>query len=332
MADRSGVDVFIPCYNYGRFLPSAVACVLEQDGPPARILIIDDASSDETARVGSELAARHAEVSFRRHERNAGHIETYNEGIAWAERAYFQFLSADDLLAPGALARAVAFFDANPDVGLVYGRTPTFSGAAPSRADNADSYASQVVDGLEFLRSTVAHGGNPIANPAGVLVRTSLQHQIGGYRHDLPHSGDMEMWLRFAVHAPVGHLDVDQGFYRRHSNNMSLEYQDLADLRQRLMAFESLCVNYAHRIPDHADIIRTARQRIAHSAFWAADAAFMRGADASADTFLAFARSIDPELPQSRAWRRLRVKKLLGHRLVGYAKSLKGAAAWSGRQ
>ena len=56
------------------------------------------------------------------HAENKGHIDTYNEGIAWASAEYFLLLSADDLLVPGALKRAVEVMDANPDVVLTYGK------------------------------------------------------------------------------------------------------------------------------------------------------------------------------------------------------------------
>ena len=51
------VDVIVPCYNYGRFLRECVESVLDQDGVDVRVLIIDDASADDTPDVGRALAA-----------------------------------------------------------------------------------------------------------------------------------------------------------------------------------------------------------------------------------------------------------------------------------
>ena len=56
--DMSRVDVVIPCYNYGRFLAGCVAGVLDdQPGVDVRVLIIDDASQDDSAEVAQKLAA-----------------------------------------------------------------------------------------------------------------------------------------------------------------------------------------------------------------------------------------------------------------------------------
>ena len=80
------------------------------------------ASSDDTPAVGEQLAANDSRVIFRRHAVNLGHIKTFNEGVMdWARAQYSLLLSADDALAPGALARAVKVMDSHEDVGLSYG-------------------------------------------------------------------------------------------------------------------------------------------------------------------------------------------------------------------
>ena len=55
----SSVSVVIPCYKYGHYLEEAVSSVLDdQDGVDVRVLIIDDASPDDSAEVASKIAAR----------------------------------------------------------------------------------------------------------------------------------------------------------------------------------------------------------------------------------------------------------------------------------
>ena len=53
-------------------------------------------------------------------------------------------------------------------------------------------------------------------------MRTSVQKQVGGYDRRLPHTGDLEMWMRLAAHSDVGYIrGVDQAFYRMHDQNMT---------------------------------------------------------------------------------------------------------------
>ena len=92
------VSVVIPCYKYGRFLPGCVRSVLDQEGVDVRVLIIDDASPDDSAQVALDLAADDERVEARVHEVNKGHIATYNEGLLeWADGDYSVLISADDL-------------------------------------------------------------------------------------------------------------------------------------------------------------------------------------------------------------------------------------------
>ena len=122
----SSVSVIIPCYNYARYLRGCVESVLGQTGVEVRVLILDDCSPDDTPAVAAELVCADGRVEFRRHAVNQRHIATYNEGLAWADGDCTLLLSADDLLTPGALARAARLLDARPDVGLVYGRQVLF--------------------------------------------------------------------------------------------------------------------------------------------------------------------------------------------------------------
>jgi hypothetical protein len=121
------VDVVIPCYRYGRYLRRCVESVVGQRDVNVRILILDDASPDDSAEIGAALAVEYPQVEFRQHVTNAGHIATYNEGlIGGSESAYCMLLSADDLLAPGALGRAVRIMERDPSIGMVYGRAIHF--------------------------------------------------------------------------------------------------------------------------------------------------------------------------------------------------------------
>ena len=101
------IDVIVPCYNYARYLRGCVQSVLRQEGVQVRVLIIDDFSPDHTPEVGRALAEEDSRVEYRRHPQNARHIATYNEGFEWAAGGATLRLSADDLLTPGALFRAL---------------------------------------------------------------------------------------------------------------------------------------------------------------------------------------------------------------------------------
>jgi glycosyltransferase involved in cell wall biosynthesis len=305
----SSVDVIVPCYNYARFLPQCIGSVQGQDGVDLRVLIIDDASSDDTPEVGRELARHDRRVEYRRHTSNRGHIATYNEGLEWAAADYVLVLSADDGLTPGALSRAARLMDIHRDIGLTYGRQITFDSTWPDVVPVVETCSWRVHAGAAFLEMASASAQNPVPTPTAI-VRTSLQKAVGGYRKELPHTADLEMWLRLAARGPVGVLDTVQAVKRWHDRNMHLQYVEtaLADLSERHAAFDAFF--HAHRELVGADRLRTMAFRgLAHDAFWAASHAVDRCEVSACERLLAFATQLDPDLESRPEWSRLKWKR-----------------------
>lgn len=228
----SRIDIAVTCYNYGRFLRQSVESILNQSHAQCRVLIIDDASGDETPAVSAALAREDKRVQLLRHPVNLGHIATYNEAIHLAEGDYLLLLSADDFLLPGALARAVAVLDRESEVGLLIGQSiRNESGKSDGQA--APTRNVGLLDPAGFIWDLVLE--NRVAT-ATAIVRTTVQKQLGGYLAELPHSGDLEMWLRFALQSRIACLDAVQAVYRRHEANMSHAYSGLGDFEQRRAA------------------------------------------------------------------------------------------------
>ena len=312
----SAVDVVVPCYNYARFLTRCVRSVLSQADVDVRVLIIDDASRDETHAVAQQLAAQDPRVEFRCHAVNAGHIATYNEGLlGWASAEYSLLLSADDLLAPGALARATRLMDEMPDVGMTYGmaRLIMDEGDAPA-TEPAEPLARdhRVIPGARYIERVCA-AGNALLAPTAV-VRTALQKQIGGYDPALPHSGDMQMWLKFAARSRIGVIGATQAYYRVHHRSMSRQYYAaiLGDRREQLEACRSVCDAVESEIPAFRGWLDTMAARLSTEALWIASSAVEQGDVRAYTSCLQFAEELHPEIRNSRLWRRVKLKRVLG--------------------
>lgn len=295
------VKVFVPCYRYAHFLPAAVGSVLSQSGVDVRVLILDDCSPDETPAVARDLMARDSRVAYHRNPVNIGHIATYNIGLDWAaDGDYTVLLSADDMLTPGALRRAAGLLDAHPQVGFAYGGSVVFSdhqNLPPARTpDGMGSW--QIILGQQWLGQAFTLGRIIIRSPE-VVVRTRLQRQIGGYDPQLPHAGDIEMWMRFAANAAVGVItDADQAYYRIHNQNMHIERfsAHLADLRQRKAAYESVLRAYGAQITNVEILRARLYRRLAREALGMAGSRLDRGGpvDTVTTELLAFAMANDP--------------------------------------
>jgi hypothetical protein len=256
-------------------------------------------------------------VSYVRHEVNRGHIDTYNEGLlGWARSDYCLLLSADDLLTPGALGRAARLMDDNPDVVFTYGRAVTSTAPKFEEGNGPTEYRHRVLSGAEFWELSCRGANNLVPTPT-LVCRTRVQQAIGGYRKDLPHTGDLEMVLRFAVHGSVGVLDTDQAFYRVHGNNMHVGSFPSAFtvLQQHQRAFDLLFDQYQEKIPECPRMRDMAMRGTAVNALSKATRLFEQGDVEGCDKLMEAAAGIYSSIRQQREWKRLRIKRAAGVRV-----------------
>lgn len=335
------VSVVIPCYNYGHYLAECVGSVLGQEDVDVDVIVVDDASADGSGEVAEAIASASAgRVRVLRHERNRGHIATYNDGLAEVEGDYVTLLSADDLLSPGSLGRATALLEANPTVGLAYGRAVSFTDAPPTARTRATGWA--IWTGRDWLAERYRQGRNPIRSPE-VVLRADVQREIGGYRPGLPHSGDLEMWIRAAAVADVGYVGgADQAWYRVHEENMhSTAFRSgerdgmVTDMGERLRAFESATDSIAGRVAASDALMASARKALALEAITLALRAYYWGIaeEWPVEDLATFALGAYPEATRLPQWRALSSQRRglgrsrrnplsLGHEAVLRAKSV----------
>ena len=273
-----------------------------------RVLIIDDASTDDTPEVAAALAAEDARVEFRRHAVNRGHIATFNEGLEWISGDYNLLLSADDLLVPGALSRACQLFDAHPQVGLVHGGCQSFHAdkPLPSPRVTTGEPRSQIRDGIDWLESVCERGDTILWTPTAI-VRTSVQRRLGKYRPELPLTTDLEMWMRIAwtppweSSMPTKLITESTGKYAH-----SRIWIRLGGLTTETFSLQHFLQRSAPRLlPNSKFLHMKAVTAIAEEALHWAYVAFHSGEAKKSQELMQFATSLRPEIRTSRLYRRL---------------------------
>lgn len=313
------VSVVVPCYNYGRFLRAAVRSLLDQPGVNLDVLVIDDASTDETPAVAAALAADDSRVHVVRHQTNAGHIATFNQGLAAATGEFVVKLDADDMLTPGSLQRAVALLQNCPSVDLVYGRPVHFSVSPPPQARQTPS--SWVIwSPVAWVAKRCRRGVNCISNPEAV-VRASALREVGLYNPTLPHTFDFEMWLKLAARGEVGWIaGADQAYYRVHAASFqrTIHAGILMDLQGRRDAFAAFFTGIGDTLPGVDSLYADARRSMATDALDRACQAYDRGRTATVpvDDLVDFAIAVWPDSPLMPQWRALARRRAVGPQLA----------------
>jgi glycosyltransferase involved in cell wall biosynthesis len=112
------ISVVVPSYNQGRFLEEALVSVFEQDYEPLEVIVVDGGSTDDSV----DIIRRHEDrLAWWRSERDRGQAHALNVGFERAQGAVLGWLASDDTLLPGAVSRAAAALEHDPEALLVYG-------------------------------------------------------------------------------------------------------------------------------------------------------------------------------------------------------------------
>jgi hypothetical protein len=309
--------------------------VLAQKGVEVSVLVIDDASTDQSASVAAALAQQDSRIRLISLPKNLGMIRAVNLGLREIEAEYFVKLDADDLLPPGSLERSVALLERYPDVGFVYGRPRHFTGDVPPRP-RAGRPRWTVWPGAEWLALRCRLAVSCISQPE-VVIRSSTLRTVGEYNVGLPHTSDVEMWLRLAAASDVGRINgVDQGYYRVHPDSMQRTVNAglLTDLVGRREAFISGLSAAAARLRVAAGLESTVRQKLAKEALDAACRAYDRDRVDSLleDKLVEFAFTTFPAAAALPEWRGLQRRRQWGRRSRWAPGSLAAAALRRSRE
>ncbi|TPI81978.1 glycosyltransferase family A protein [Mesorhizobium sp. B2-8-9] len=293
------LDVIIPCYNYAALLPQCVASILAHDIltrslDKLRIVIIDNASSDNSVEVARTLAESNPRIQLICHEKNLGPHASFNEAIDLAQADYFMILCADDLAAAHAISSGIQLLERFPNASFVLGTyVEFFSDKTPPEAQPQPS-GYCLSNGDSFIERCCA-GFEPVPAHA-ILVRTLTQKKIGHYRVSLPYMDDLEMVLRLATTGAVVEMDSPLAFRRIHSSNSlseSLWDQKLGLLKESEATFGSFFSNEGSEVPDAKRLHRIVRRKLAEVAYWSAASHLFKGKRAQARDLFNYCRGLD---------------------------------------
>ncbi|WP_447977176.1 glycosyltransferase [Candidatus Nitrospira bockiana] len=204
------VSVVIPCYKQAHFLSEAIESVLAQTHPEHDIIVVDDESPDDPARI----VRRYPGVRYIRQPRQE-RCAARNRGLEASRGPYTVFLDADDRLLPEHFASCLELFRRHPDAGFVCGDY-RWCGVGDVHhihdcRPTPDHYAT-------LLRT------NFIGPPHTVMFRRDILLKEHGFNVELKSCEDQDLYLRIARAHPIycHHRVIAE--YRRHSEQTSQKW------------------------------------------------------------------------------------------------------------
>lgn len=202
------VSVLIPCKNGERYLAATLASALDQTLAPCEVVVVDDGSTDRSV----EIAERHGPLVRVSRNPGQGASAARSHAATMATGDYFQYLDADDLLRPHALAsRAAALMSTGADVAICdWERLAKVEGIWQAvKTESGELPAGASPDAAILLGFW--------APPAAILYRRELCERIGPWRESLPVIQDARYLLDAArLGGVVTHVAGIGASYRQH--------------------------------------------------------------------------------------------------------------------
>lgn len=202
---KATVSVIIPTYNRAKILERAIRSVLSQTYRDFEIIIIDDASTDNTLKMVEEKFIKEFGLETIRYVRNDRRRErsfSRNRGLELVRGEYIALLDDDDIWLPQHLEQAVYFLEENRDVGCVFSNfimIPEFD------IRKARVRFSDMTSGKLDIYSDLCITGELGAGPTAVF-RREIRDRIGRFNESLCYLEDREFFSRIAMIYKVGFI------------------------------------------------------------------------------------------------------------------------------
>jgi glycosyltransferase involved in cell wall biosynthesis len=193
------VSVVIPARDASATILRALCSVLEQDAPPAEVIVVDDASRDDTAALVAAVPG----VRLIRLATPQGAAAARNAGIAAARGEVVAFQDADDEWLPDKLRRQMALLQSDPSLLFVACGARLFGLDGQDRGPLYDGRVPRA--GAEAWRGLLSR--NTIATPCVLAWREALL-AAGGFDARLPVAEDQDLWIRLSLAGRLGYLDA----------------------------------------------------------------------------------------------------------------------------
>lgn len=225
------VSIVTPVYNGSEYLEELIQSVLNQNYPNIEHIIIDDGSQDNGATTS--ILRKHSHLRWWSQDKK-GQYATMNDGIAVAQGEFICFVSADDIISPGAISTAMNFVAEHKYLDGLFGLTSFM-----------DAERSVLPSSLPFPRASIhfyayfAH----IAHCSFYIRRTSLGHHNLYFDSSLKYTGDYDWIIRISKsHLNIGTIDRELSRVRVHQNQTT-QMQTAACKAERYKVLEKHGLN-----------------------------------------------------------------------------------------
>ena len=184
------LTALIPNYNHAHFLPQCLDAMFSQSLPPGEVLVIDDASTDNSVDVIRQYARRHPAVHLICNEKNMGAMFGVSRGLKLAKGDYIYFAAADDAILPGFFEKSIKLLDQYPQAALCSGisvivdRDKRYEAPSPPYVSKMPAYLGPKEVLNSYIKKDWFIMGNTAIYRRNVLNEKTFPDELGRFNDE----------------------------------------------------------------------------------------------------------------------------------------------------
>lgn len=211
----------MPNFRHAPYLKERLDSIFQQDYRNYEVILLDDASDDDSDHILSEYARRPEVKAYVRNEQNSGNtFLQWKKGFEQAEGEYIWIAESDDSCDPHLLSRLVAELDKGATLAFCASEWVDAEGAPIARNSARPWKCDFRMDGRAFAKKYLL-GYNYICNASAVVWRRSALAQLSDAHLNFRASGDRLFWLEIALQGEVSYVSDKLNRFRQHRQKVS---------------------------------------------------------------------------------------------------------------
>lgn len=187
------VSVICLSYNHARFAEEAIQSVLSQTYSNVELIVVDDASTDNSVQIIEQKIKSHSDIKFLALKKNLGHCKAFNQGYSLAKGKYIIDLAADDVLLPNRIETGVKELEkAGDSYGVHFSDAEWISETGEFLSRHSERFPHNTIPQGDIYKHLISRFF--ICSPTAMYTRAVMTY-LGGYDENLLYE-DFDVWIR----------------------------------------------------------------------------------------------------------------------------------------
>jgi glycosyltransferase involved in cell wall biosynthesis len=209
------VSVIMPAYNSEKYIGEAIESILNQTFTDFEFIILNDGSTDNTAKIIKEYAKKDKRIRFINNKKNRGIVGVLNQGLDLATGKYIARMDSDDISLPERFEKQIKYMEQHPECGVLGTWFHMFG-----NKDYIITNRPKILDILKILH------GYSVGHPTVMIRKSVIDKYEFRYKNDYKYCEDYELWSRMIFVTEIHNLQEVLLNYRWSGDNISVVHSE----------------------------------------------------------------------------------------------------------